>query len=216
MQIIPMSYEIMQYPTNVLENIEKAARTCYKSEGKIGPGSAEKIVAMLIKRRHHAMLEFGGWIHVKFTTNRGVTHEQVRHRLTSLAQESTRYCDYSSDDKFDQGVVYCDPTPMLEMKGYTTEQVNKAFEIKCRLWRLAEEAYQEQRTLGISPECARDVLCIGTKSEINMGTNVREWRHILSQRTSPAAHPQMRQIMVPLLEDFRMRTPIIWDDLSNG
>lgn len=211
MNIIKASYEIMQYPDNLLENIEKAARTCFKSEKKIYPGSAEKMVKMLIKRGHHAMLEFGGWIHVKFYVNRGVTHEMVRHRPTSFAQESTRYCDYANDEKFDLGVTYIDPKPMLEMKGYSPEVIAKAIEIKLRTWLLCEQSYQDQRDLGIHAECARDVLCIGTKSEINIGANTRQWLYIISRRTGPEVHPQMREVMVPLYEEFKRRTPTFWD-----
>ena len=81
----------------MLEKIEQVARTCYKSEGKIQEGSAAKMVASLIKSGHEAMLEHVS-VTVKFVVDRGISHELVRHRLASFAQESTRYCNYSKDD----------------------------------------------------------------------------------------------------------------------
>ena len=96
MKIIEQSFEIISLPQDLLQIIEKAGRTCYKSEDKITADSAEKFVKALIKRGHHAMIEFGDII-VKCITDRGVTHEIVRHRLSSYAQESTRYVDYEKE-----------------------------------------------------------------------------------------------------------------------
>ena len=100
MKIIEQSHQILSinHP-NILNQIETAGRTCYKSEDKITEGSAIKFTKMLRDKGHHAMLEFGD-ITVKFITNRGVTHELVRHRLCSFAQESTRYVDYQKEMEF--------------------------------------------------------------------------------------------------------------------
>ena len=99
MQAIVPYYEILDEldGQKILEKIEKVARTCYKSEGKIQEGSAAKMVASLIKSGHEAMLEHVS-VTVKFVVDRGISHELVRHRLASFAQESTRYCNYSKDD----------------------------------------------------------------------------------------------------------------------
>lgn len=98
MKIIDAGYEIMT-PIDgqeVLKRIEAVARTCYKSEGNIKEGSAEKMVAALVRSGHEAMLEHFSFT-VKFIVDRGISHEIVRHRLASFAQESTRYCNYSKD-----------------------------------------------------------------------------------------------------------------------
>ena len=81
-----------------LQHIERIGRVCYKSEGKITQDgeSAKKFVKMLIDRGHEAMLEHST-LSVKFTVDRGVSHEIVRHRIASFAQESTRYVNYSLD-----------------------------------------------------------------------------------------------------------------------
>ena len=81
----------------ILKKIETCGRVCYKSEGKIEEGSAEKFVANIIKRGHEAVLEHAS-ITIKFVVDRGVSHEIVRHRIASYCQESTRYCNYSKDD----------------------------------------------------------------------------------------------------------------------
>ena len=81
-------------PELPLELIEVIARTCYKSEEAIGPGTAAQMVRGLLRRNHGAMIEHAH-ASVRFITDRGVTHEMVRHRIASYAQESTRYCNYS-------------------------------------------------------------------------------------------------------------------------
>jgi len=76
------------------QSLERAGRTCYKSEDKITEDSAPKFIRMLRKRGHHAMLEHAVAT-VIFAADRGLSHELVRHRLASFGQESTRYCNYS-------------------------------------------------------------------------------------------------------------------------
>jgi thymidylate synthase (FAD) len=76
--------------------IELAGRTAYKSEDKISDDSYDSFIRGIIKRKHEAVIEFGTMM-VKFITNRGISHELVRHRLCSFLQESTRYCSYGQD-----------------------------------------------------------------------------------------------------------------------
>lgn len=200
MKQIKASYEILECPSDVLEKIERAARTCYKSEDKISPGSAEKLVRFLIKRKHNAMLEFGGWLAVRFISNRGFTHEMVRHRLGSFAQESTRYCNYSKD-KHGNELTFIEPLPGY---GGTYELLTG--------WRAAERAYFAILAGGVKPQIARDVLPIGIKTEIVVGANTREWMHIFGQRCSRAAHPRMQELMIPLCKELRQRIPVLFDD----
>ncbi len=108
MKIIKPSIEIIDFDAEkILRNIEKAGRTCYKSEDRITDESAKAFVKMLLKRNHTAMVEFGNII-VKVVCDRGVTHEIVRHRIFSYAQESTRYCNYSKD-KFGNELTFIKP-----------------------------------------------------------------------------------------------------------
>ena len=93
-EVIEQSYEILKYSDDAEIDIEIAARTCYKSEERITSTSAAALVRSLRMHKHFPMIEFGDAT-VRFITNRGVTHEIVRHRHCSFAQESTRFVNYS-------------------------------------------------------------------------------------------------------------------------
>ena len=211
-EIIEPRYLIMEYPRDVLQRIERAARTCYKSEDKITDDSAAKLVRSLLKRRHMAMIEFGGTATVKFVSNRGFTHEIVRHRLCSFAQESTRYCNYGKG-KFGGKITVCNPDEALFMREPDAEKRARWRVKLLSLWTEAEVGYLELVEDGCPAELAREVLPIGVKAEIVVSANVREWRHIFEQRASHLAHPRMRELMIPLVHDFAERMPVIFDDL---
>ena len=220
MKLIAPSFEIF-YPEEpewpaMLTRIERIARKCYKSEGSIGPGSAEKLVRKLLARRHEAMIEHAHNISVLFTVDRGVTHEEVRHRMASFAQESTRYCNYAQD-RFGSEVTFIDTRPMIEAQLRTdnkADNIVRALEVWLDLTAHAERAYLELIELGVKPELARSILTNALKSEIVITTNVREWRWIFHLRTAKEAHPQMREVMRPLLAEFRRRVPILFDDVG--
>lgn len=206
MKIIEPSYEILT-PINgneVLRTLEKVARTCYKSEEKIGEGTAERMISNLIKNGHEAMIEFFD-ITVKFIHNRGFTHEMVRHRLCSFAQESTRYCSYDKE-KFGKELTMIKPYWFDE----TDQSVkdfwsNHVFSSECTYFQLLKYGLQAQAARGILPN--------DLKTEINVKANLREWRAIFKLRTAPSAHPDMRRVMIPLLEELRGKIPVIFDDI---
>lgn len=190
----------------VLQKIEAAARTCYKSEGKIQEGSAAKLVAGLIKSGHEAMLEHAS-VTVKFVVDRGISHELVRHRLASFAQESTRYCNYSKDD-FGSEITFIIPD-YLEYK-------SEGWNIWKKSMKQAEDAYFKMLDFGLSPQQARAVLPNSLKTEVVMTANLREWRHFFKLRalgTTGKPHPQMLEVAVPLLEDMKNLIPVVFDDL---
>jgi len=202
MRIIKQSYKILFVTPHILHIIEKAGRICYKSENKMTEGSAIRFTEMLRDRGHHAMLEFGDII-VKFITNRGVTHELVRHRLCSFAQESTRYVDYQEEMEFIMPVWI---------------NQNIAGEEKYRMWiaaiEHAEYYYKELREMGWRPEQAREVLPNSLKTEIVVKANTREWRHILQLRCSNKSHPQMHALMRPLHQELKKIIPVLYDDIK--
>lgn len=213
MKIIEQSYEILSLPKDVLSKIERAARTCYKSEDKIKPGSAEKLVQRLIDSGHEAMLEFED-ITVKFITNRSVSHELVRHRLCSFAQESTRYVKYDGEMEFIKPVWWVEDTATaLE---YTDEEL-KVFPPQV-IWEgqmyNAERAYQDLLSLGWKAQQAREVLPNSLKTEIVMKGNMREWRHIFKLRCDSKAHPQMYHLMRSLHKELKSKIPLIFDDIE--
>lgn len=190
----------------ILKKIEQVARTCYKSEGKIKDGSAEKMVAALIKSGHEAMLEHAS-VTVKFVVDRGISHELVRHRLASFAQESTRYCNYSKDD-FGSEITFIIPD-YLEYKseGWNTWKQSM---------KQAEDAYFKLLDIGLTPQEARAVLPNSLKTEVVMTANLREWRHFFKLRalgTTGKPHPQMLEVTIPLLEDMKNLIPVVFDDL---
>lgn len=187
----------------VLKTIESVARTCYKSEDKITDDSARKLVSSLIKSGHDAMIEFFD-ITVKFVCDRGVSHEIVRHRVASYAQESTRYCNYSKD-KFGNELTFIDNSN----DDSDTDSAISYLETLTKI----EETYFDLLKDGVSPQMARAILPNALKTEINVKMNLREWRHFFSLRCAPAAHPQMRELTIPLLEKMHDLVPIIFDDL---
>jgi len=199
MKIIEQSYEILTDidGDKILKNIERIARICYKSEAKITNESAQAFVKMLINLGHEAMLEHES-ISVKLITDRGVSHELVRHRLCSFAQESTRYCNYRNTG----GITVIIPV-----------NIGDNFDTWRNAMEYAERAYLNLISAGISPQIARSVLPNSLKTEIIVTANLREWRHILKLRVSPFAHPQIRELLKLVLEEFKIKIPIVFDDI---
>lgn len=282
--------------------IERAARTCYKTEDRIAEGSAERMVRMLIQRHHEAMLEHGDYIFllddykildnivyslrrlmengddvpmltwtninerpiisgnirawrellasrcgaayyftgaidpiytadlfpdeeremdarikqihysdlqsfkekrvhlrqtVRFTVDRGVTHEFVRHRVMSFAQESTRYCDYSGD-----GIEVIEPCFMTEHTA--------TYDLWKRQCMSADAAYVTEKRLGLKPEEARTVLPQSTKAELVITGTLRQWDYFFDKRarqTTGPAHPQAAEVAIPLMREMATRFP---------
>jgi thymidylate synthase (FAD) len=204
----------------MIKFLELVARTCYKSEDKIGPGTAETLITNIIKRGHEAMLEFADIV-VKFTVDRGVSHEIVRHRIASYAQESTRYCNYGKQG----AVAFIIPSWFQLPDGiWTLDDVRHLQEEeRCPSQRtinwlrhmlVCEEAYLTDIKLGGSPQEARANLPNSLKTEIVSKFNIREWRQIFRLRTAAAAHPQMQEVMRPLLAKLRKIVPIVFDDVG--
>ena len=206
MKLVPASWSFDEEPDGhaILARIERSGRVCYKSEDKITVGSAREFVAMLIKRGHFAMLEHGGYIAVRIICDRGVTHEIVRHRIASYAQESTRFCNYSKA-KFGSEVTFIDARPHLP---------GKVHELWVAMLEGTEERYLTLISMGISPQMARSVLPNATKTEIVVTMNPVAWRHFFELRTPETAHPQMREITRPMLRAFRERVPVLFDDVG--
>ena len=208
MKIINACYSI-ETPIDgaeILKRIEKAGRTCYKSEDRITEESAEAFVRMLIERGHESVLEHES-ITVRFICDRGVSHEIVRHRLASYSQESTRYCNYSGD-RFGSELTFIKPCFFKKKKGAYCSWYNSMDFAEC--------AYFDMLDDGCTPQEARTVLPNSTKTEVVMTANLREWRHFLKLRTAKAAHPQMRELTVPLLHELQERIPVVFDDIAEG
>lgn len=208
MKIIEPSVEILT-PIDgkaILKMLEAVGRTCYKSEDKIQEGSAEKFIAGIVNRGHEAVIEHYN-ITVKFICDRGVTHEIVRHRLASYCQESTRYCNYSSD-KFGTEITVIKPCYL--------DEGTEGYRMWAGLCSLAEAYYFDLLNYGCTPQEARAVLPNSLKTELVMTANIREFRHFFKLRCSKAAHPQMREVALMLLKEFKERIPVLFDDIDEG
>lgn len=205
MKIIKPSFKIEGYfnPETIMKTIEAAGRTCYKSEGNIGDGTAEKFIVAVIKRGHESVLEHEK-ITVRIICDRAVTHEIVRHRIASYSQESQRYCNYSGD-KFGNELTFIKPCFFEENTDtYNYWQAAMA---------MAEKMYFRLINEGAKPEEARAVLPNSTKTEIVVTMNIREWRHFFKLRCDKAAHPAMREIACMMLKDFKEKLPVLFSDI---
>jgi thymidylate synthase (FAD) len=229
MRIIKPGFEVLTKINGreILKTLELAGRTCYKSEDRITDDSALGFVKMVVGNGHEAMIEHYS-VSVRIICDRGVSHEIIRHRLASYAQESTRYCNYSKD-KFDNELTFilpcwfendvigqypihwdglygvCDHAPTM----------NQAESWWFWSMALAERDYFKLTDIGWTAQQARSVLPNSLKTEIVVTMNIREWRHFFKMRTAPDAHPQMREIAIPLLKCFQAEIPVLFDDLGD-
>lgn len=210
MKIIDPTFEILspfsrQDALAMLRLIETCGRTCYKSEGAATADSAPDFVRKIARSfKHESIIEHGS-VSVRFVVDRGVSHEIVRHRLAAYSQESTRYCNYSKD-KFGNEITFIRPPFFADEKS----QEYQSWAESCAT---AEDHYLELLILGATPQEARSVLPNSLKTELVMTANLRVWRHVFTLRTSSKAHPQMQQIMRPLLARFQEVMPELFDDI---
>lgn len=204
MKIIKAFAAIEGATPNLEVIIEVAGRTCWKSEEKIQVGSADPFIERIKNFKHESVLEHGA-ITVRFIVDRGISHELVRHRLASFSQESTRYCNYSKG-KFDNELTFIEPCFWGSDDGCMT------------LWHeamvAAEDSYLKLLEHSATPQEARSVLPNSLKTEVVMTANPREWRHVFRMRCDNAAHPQMREVMVPLWQEFSNRWPVLFADIE--
>lgn len=220
MNIIKPTYEIISIHNGMdaIKLVEKVGRTCYMSNDKITEDgeSAVRFNKMLIGNGHEAMLEHS-MITVMFTVDRGVTHEFVRHRTASFAQESTRYVNYSKG-KFGNQIGVIDIAGGIDLDGKMSKMSAEEKLDVMNLWyeaiESAEKYYMKMIELGATPQIARSVLPQSTKATLTITANFREWRHILKLRTAPDAHPQIREVCIPLLAELKKRVPVIFDDIE--
>lgn len=202
MKIINHKVDII-YPSRLTgwvdeaRKIEAAARTCYKSENYISEDSWKALIKKLKENNHGAMLEFGNFI-CRITTDRGVSHELVRHRIASFAQESTRYCNYGKN-KFNNELTFIKPVEIDISKN--------EFKIWKSAMEAAEESYLTMIEEKVKPENARSVLPNSLKTEVVMKCNWRELLHMLDLRTSAAAHPDIRYVMNMIKDAFIENIP---------
>ncbi len=215
MKIIEPSVELIAINADSAKLIEAAGRTCYKSEDRITYDSADKFISMVRKRHHDSVIEHAS-ASFRIITDRGISHEIVRHRLFSYAQESTRYCNYSG------GVTFIIPcwlySKILETDSFHFGDNSNSLDLATRRWIETmlniESIYRELIIHSWTPQQARVVLPNSLKTEIVITGNLREWRHFFTLRTAKAAHPQMQEVANMLLKDIRKRVDVLFNDLT--
>lgn len=230
MRIVEPSVRFVTATSNPERVIEAMGRICYQSDHKVkkcevcngdgrcahtsmdlcshcnGTGtdlsSAIEFVKKIRTNGHESVLEHAS-ASFSVVTDRGITHEKVRHRIASFSQESTRYCNYIRES-FGSSITVIEPpfsNPALSHSIW-----RKAVEF-------AEASYFELLKFGETAQIARSVLPTCLKAEIGMTANFREWRHFLKLRTSPKAHPQMRQIAEMLRDHLLALSPVCFEDI---
>ena len=202
MKLIKPSYKILTKldRIDILRRIEEAGRTCYKSDSEYTEETGSEFLKKIVKRGHLSVIEHIN-ISVRFICDRGVTHELVRHRLCAFSQESTRYCNYSGEVTFILPVWFKiiaegDYGIHIAENNIPDEFRNEFIWFNCMLD--CEKNYKRLIDNKWIPQQARSVLPNSLKTEIVTTANLREWKHIFNMRTSNAAHPQIREIMIPL------------------
>ena len=192
------------FNSNLLKKLERYARVCYKSEGKMKPDGDPDFLKSKLSLGHESVIEHEKAT-VMFVVDRGISHEIVRHRIAAYSQESTRYCSYNND-KFGNEITVIEPF-------FFKNDVNKYV-----TWRetcqFLEDQYFNLLNLNCSAQESRSILPNSLKTEIIVTYNMREWRHFFKLRCSSAAHPQMRQVTIPLLLMFKERLSVLFDDIE--
>ena len=206
MRILNASFEILDTfdAESMLKSIERAGRVCYKSEEKTTENSAGKFIERIIRSGHESVIEHEK-ITVKIVCDRGVSYEIVRHRIASYSQETTRYCNYSHN-KFGNELTFIKPAFWAEG--------SEEYGIWKQQMQDIEDNYNKLISIGATPEQARSILPNSLKTEIVVTMNLREWRWFFKTRTPKQAHPQMREISIPLLEHFKKKLPAVFGDIE--
>lgn len=187
----------------IMKKIERACRTCYRSEGNISEDSYKNLLKNCITRGHESVLEHEK-VTVRIYSDIGSYKDLTRHRFGSFSIESTRYCSYDKDKygneiKF-MNPIYIENEEMYNIWKETMENI--------------EKGYIKMRKLGATVDMCRELLPHSTAAEYTMTANIREWKHILSLRTTNHVHPSIRQVLIPLLKYFKEEMPEIFDEIE--
>ena len=205
MQIIDPKIEVEKIDgIQMMKNIERACRTCYRSEGKITEESYKTLLKNCITRGHESVLEHEK-VTIRMTCDLGVYKDLTRHRMASYSIESTRYCNYGKD-KFNNEIKIIKPCNIEE-----GTEIYKLWKTACENM---EKNYIQMSKLGALPDQLRMILPHSIAAEVTMTANIREWKHILNLRTSIHTHPSIRQLLIPLLLYFKEIMPEIFEDIS--
>ena len=189
--------------TKIMKRIERACRTCYRSEGKITDDSYKNLIKNCITRGHESVLEHEK-VTVRIYSDVGSYKDLTRHRFASFSIESTRYCSYDKD-KYGNEIAFMNPVYMENKEMY---------EIWKKTMQEIENGYIKMKELGATTDMCREILPHSTAAEYTMTANIREWKHILALRTTNHVHPSIRQVLIPLLKYFKEEMPEIFGEVE--
>lgn len=211
MNILKPSYKIITDidESKIMLELERYGRVSHLSEPKTSGDpllNARSFVKKWgITAGHYTILEAAD-LTVEFIVDRGVTHEGVRHRITSPMQESTRFCNYAKKK-------YNNEINVINIEKHLLNP-----SVSLQIWFdamfFAEKSYLAMLRAGETAQIARSVLPNSLKSNLNIKTNLREWRWIFEKRCHKSAHPQIREVMLPLLAELKVKLPTIFEDLN--
>ena len=187
----------------IMKRLERACRTCYRSEGKITDDSYKKLLTNCITRGHESVLEHEK-VTVRIYDDVGSYKDLTRHRFASFSVESTRYCSYDKD-KYGNEIAFINPSYIEDKETY---------EVWKKTMQEIENSYIKMKELGASTDMVREILPHSTAAEYTMTANIREWKHILELRTTNHVHPAIRQVLIPLLLYFKEEMPEIFADIE--
>jgi thymidylate synthase (FAD) len=194
--IVEQSVKLLWITPDPAKTIERAGRVCYKSEDKITEDSAKKFVETICACGHDSVIEHASASFL-LTTDRGITHEIVRHRVgCSYSQESTRYVNYNKK----QGLCVIAPLGLTEGQ----------YAVWSRAMEEAAAAYESLLDDGCKPQAARDVLPTCTKADIVTTATFRAWKHFIKLRTSNAAHPKIRRLAGGVQQILQRECPAVF------
>lgn len=186
----------------IIKSLERYGRVCYKSEDKFKNDISSGMLKTLVSNNHESVLEHEK-LTMLFIIDRGVSHELVRHRIASYSQESTRYCNYSKD-KFGNELTFINPI-------FFSMEERKIWEDTLKI---IEENYFKLLAKGASPQEARSILPNSLKTEIVVTMNFRSLRNFLRLRTAPSAHPQIKEVAIPLLLYLKEKFEPLFGDID--
>lgn len=204
MRIIEPSFEVIN-PKNreagidALRFIERMARISHRSEDLQTADSWDRFIrAVVIAHGDWSVVEHSHAT-VIFRVDRGFMAEITRHRLASYTIESTRFVNYSKRE-----MEFIEPAWKSDFDPSAWKDHIKT----------VETLYLDMLEKGTSPQIARSILPNSLATTISLTSNLRNWRHMFMMRVSKEAHPDMKRIMIPLLEEFKRRIPILYDDIE--
>lgn len=187
----------------MLRFCEKAARISHRSEDTVTPDSWERFLRFIVLEHGDFSVIEHRTVTVEFVVDRGITHEIVRHRIAAYTQESTRFVNYEKK------------MPASFIAPLSPDQINEYAAWDTAIGNV-EEAYKYLIGKGVKPQIARSVFPNALASKLWMTANLRTWRHFFLMRTSAEAHPQMREVTIPLLAEFQEKIPILYEDIVPG